>query len=257
MEIPPLPSLASLAAGDKFSTFIADKFGKPVAPAPSAQGSFSLLVAFGRCRHRLEESFVADVLCSLFGNPAGFFRVSLLEDRIFLFSVTCKEVGFEIYKIRKLSCVDFEISFHLFNDSGLASARSLSTDKPSFPWKEVGKKSSYAEMAKKPAKALPNVRRNMRGSSAMNQNSSSRILTGANQIPVARQFGGRQFYNSGSRKSVFDRLIFPRVSVFYRINWQEAQVHPLVSEFFREGWSLSEWFSAVSEFFRKGWNSSE
>jgi hypothetical protein len=97
----------------------------------------------------------------------------------------------------------------------------------------------------------------MRGSSAMNQNSSSRILTGANQIPVARPFGGRQFSNSGSRKSVFDRLIFPRVSVFLSYQLARSTGSPPVSEFFREGWSLSEWFSAVSEFFRKGWNSSE
>jgi hypothetical protein len=52
------------------------------------------------------------------------FRVCQLEDRIFLFSVSCKAVGFEIYKLRIFSCDEFEVSFHLFN-VGLAAARSF------------------------------------------------------------------------------------------------------------------------------------
>lgn len=63
------------------------------------------------------------------------FQVCLVEDRVFL--VSCKEVGFEIYKIRKFSCDDFELSFHLFNETSLAAARSLSSCKPVFPWAEV------------------------------------------------------------------------------------------------------------------------
>lgn len=75
---------ASVAEGQKFAAFIAEKFGKPVTPAPSALGSFSLLVAFGRCRHRLDESFAAEVLCRLFGDSAALFQVCLIEDRISL-----------------------------------------------------------------------------------------------------------------------------------------------------------------------------
>ena len=36
-------------------------------------------------------------------------------------SVSCKAVGFEVYKIRDLICDDFKLSFHLFNDVGLVS----------------------------------------------------------------------------------------------------------------------------------------
>lgn len=58
--------LKSLAAGDKFSAYISAMFGKPVAPSlAAAAGTFSLLVAFGRCHLRLEDSFVAAILSSL------------------------------------------------------------------------------------------------------------------------------------------------------------------------------------------------
>lgn len=81
--------------------------------------------------------------------------------------VSCKEVGFEVYKIRKFECEDFKLSFHLFNDCSLATARSLSSSdgQQSFPWFEVGPKQklSFADAVKKPALV---------------------VLTGANSFPV-------------------------------------------------------------------------
>lgn len=195
----------SVAAGDKFSAFVSDKFGMPVAPGEQRSGVFSLLVAFGRCKSRLEESFVARTLGAILGGPAEHFLVSLVEDRIFFFLVSSKAIGFEVYKIRKFICAEFELSFHLFNEAGLSSARTFSSGLPVYPWVEVSKKSSYAEVAAKPA-VFP---------SSTKQISVRRPavpLSGANKIPVrtppARQFAAPRVHG----KSFFDRLSFPRVS---------------------------------------------
>lgn len=83
---------------------------------------------------------MASSLSAILGGAVDSFRVSLVEDRIFLFTVSCKRVGFEIYKMRSFHCVEFELFFQLFNDSGLAFACSHSSCSPIFPWHEVGKK---------------------------------------------------------------------------------------------------------------------
>ena len=67
----------------------------------------------------MDVPFVAGTLCMLFGSSSDSFKVGLVQDRIFLFNVSYKAVGFEIYKIRELSCDEFKLSFHLFNDVGL------------------------------------------------------------------------------------------------------------------------------------------
>jgi len=136
-----MPPLASKAAGAAFSAFILSKFGKEIAASYSSSDCFSLLVAFGRCRFRLDDSFVASSLTSILGCSAEALHVCSLEDRIFLFSVSCKAVGFEIYRLRGFSCDEFELFFHLFNEAGLAAARvSISRQPEPFPWVEVRKK---------------------------------------------------------------------------------------------------------------------
>ena len=121
----------------------------------------------------------------------------MIEDRIFIFSVSSKAIGFEIYRIRKFVCDELELSFHLFNDSGLASARSFSSNLLIFPWVEVRKKSSYADVVKKPAI----------------------VLTGANRVPIRSSPVRQNATSKAQRKSVFDRLSFPRISVFDRLSW--------------------------------------
>ena len=120
----------------------------------------------------------------------------MIEDRIFIFSISSKAIGFEIYRIRKFVCDELELSFHLFNDSGLASARSFSSNLPVFPWVEVRKKSSYADVKKPIA-----------------------VLTGANRVPIRSSPVRQNDTSRAQRKLVFDRLSFPRISVFDRLNW--------------------------------------
>ncbi|CAD6270538.1 unnamed protein product [Miscanthus lutarioriparius] len=115
-----LLSLSEAAQGERFAAFVLRSFVRPVSSSSPVHGAFSLLVAFGRCRFRLEESFVAQSLSAILGGPVDSFNVCLVEERIFLFSVSCKETGFEIYKLRAFKCVEFELFFQLFNDSGLS-----------------------------------------------------------------------------------------------------------------------------------------
>ena len=192
-----LPSLASAAVGEKFSSFILGKYGMPVAPSAPSAGAFALLVALGRCCFRVDESFVASTLSAILGDLAEHFHVSLIEDRIFLFSISSRAIGCEIYRIRKFVYDELELSFHLFNDSGLASARSFSSNLSVFPWVEVRKKSSYADMVKKTAA----------------------VLTGANRIRIRSPPVRQNATSKAQRKSVFDHLSFLRISVFDRLGW--------------------------------------
>jgi hypothetical protein len=57
----------------------------------------------------------------------------MVEHWIFLFSVSSMDIGFEVYKIRKFICIELELSFHLFNEASLSSARSFSSNLPVYP----------------------------------------------------------------------------------------------------------------------------
>jgi hypothetical protein len=107
-----------------FSAFILNKFGKEITSNYSSPDGFSLLVAFGRCRFCLDDSFAASSLSTILGCPTEALNVSLLKDRIFFFSVSCKEVGFEIYSLPSFACDEFVLFFHLFNEAGLVAAHS-------------------------------------------------------------------------------------------------------------------------------------
>jgi hypothetical protein len=167
--------LASKAAGAAFSAFISSKFGESVGASNLSLVGFSLLVAFGRCRFRLEEAFVASSLSTILGCSGDALSVCSLEDRIFLFSVSCKLVGFEVYKIRSFSCEEFELSFHLLNNAGLAAARLKASGQPKqFPWIQAGKKPSYADMVKSRNVVLTGANKQKIGSKPLFANSAFR-----------------------------------------------------------------------------------
>lgn len=156
-----LTALADAARGIQFSEFVRSATGLLVAPVAPDAASFSMLVAFGRCRCRLEIPFVAGCLSSILGGPPSSFHVSQFEDRIFFFLVSNKQIGFKVYNLRKFACSDFELFFQLFNESGLAHARANINPVPIFPWVEVGKRQPAAAAPKRAA-----------------------LLTGANSIPL-------------------------------------------------------------------------
>jgi hypothetical protein len=118
VEIVAAPSL-NFKRGIDFEDNIWLKFGHPVNYVSSARRRDFLLVAsFSRSHFRLNVHTVGIVLQSCFGGLASLFKVLLLKDRSFKFSVASKSVGFQIYNSGKISEVDFDISFNLWGNGG-------------------------------------------------------------------------------------------------------------------------------------------
>jgi len=84
-----------LQPGLDFQAFIRHKFGLPInARAGSERGSFILVVSFGRCKSKLSPLLVGHILQAVLDGRALDFWVSLLQDRVFSFVVSSKQVGF-------------------------------------------------------------------------------------------------------------------------------------------------------------------
>lgn len=68
----------------------------------------------------------------------------MLQDQIFRFAVSEKNVGFLILKLKSFSCEQFKMFFHLCNDLGfqLAMSSSKLDSGPTFDWVEVRPKKS-------------------------------------------------------------------------------------------------------------------
>jgi hypothetical protein len=173
-------------------------------------------------RFRLSPESVEHCLASVLGGTSKNFAAIQLEDQIFRFSVSSKQVGFLVLRLESFACDSFKLAFHLYNDSGLFAARVFSksdSGPPPSPWIEVNRKnkngSSYADVVR----------------------SNQPTLTGANTTPIGRQTtdsrranGVINFSNKGfkslsssgihpkQRISVFNRISFPRRSVFDRLN---------------------------------------
>jgi hypothetical protein len=85
-------------------------------PFPAPDGSFFLLATYRPFLiHLTEESFALPLQSCLGGN-ASDFHVKLLSNNHFRFSVFSKEVGFQIYKKRRVITSSFDIYFHLWSN---------------------------------------------------------------------------------------------------------------------------------------------
>jgi hypothetical protein len=112
------PSL-NFKRGIDFEDNIWLKFGHLVNHvAGDTSRDFLLVASFSRSHFRLNMHTVGIVLQSCFGGLASLFKVQLLKDRSFRFSVASKSVGFQIYNSGKTSEVDFDISFNLWGNGG-------------------------------------------------------------------------------------------------------------------------------------------
>jgi hypothetical protein len=125
-QVPPISSTLAHAAlfkdldfshGIIFSKVVKNKFHKEVHPS-SSSGHFLMVVAFGRATFKLEEDLVGIALEAAISGFCGQLKVSLLQDRVFSFTVSNKEVGFHILKLRKFSCTHFKCFFYLWGRGG-------------------------------------------------------------------------------------------------------------------------------------------
>lgn len=103
--------------GLEFQDKIHQRLQSPVHhPLPTPDGSIFLLATFRRYLFRLTEESVSLALQSCLGGRASDFHVKFLSNNHFHFSVFSKDVGFQVYKLRRVITKSFDIYFHLWNN---------------------------------------------------------------------------------------------------------------------------------------------
>lgn len=142
-----------------------------------------------------------------------------LDQQVFRFVVSCKQVGFVVLGLNSFSSVDFKLAFLLCNDASFAKALAFSKSDsgPSFTYEEVHSKKcklSFADVARAPPPPL---------------SGANAVLLGANvawrikdhlQRSSSYHIGS---FHSQSRPSVFQRISFPRKSVFQRLEFGNSR----------------------------------
>lgn len=86
-----------------------------ITPSPTA---FHLVASFGRSAILLNEDSVGLILQSCLGGSAKNYNVLHLLGWMVSFSVTCKNVGIMIHKLKSFSCKSFAIFFYLWSGGG-------------------------------------------------------------------------------------------------------------------------------------------
>jgi hypothetical protein len=178
------------SVGLHFEDWIFRKFNCPINPLPGKfdRHAFLLVVSFGRCSSRLCEESVGLLLQSFIGGSAKLFRPLQLLDRVFRFSLSCKELGFTVYRRHSFSCSSFKAYLHLWNSGAPNWIKEwqLFSEEESNSWTMVSRgrsaKASYADIAR------------------------SSVLSGVMLVPLGGQV------RSGClkpRSSVFNRISFP------------------------------------------------
>jgi len=100
-----------------FQDGIRQKLRSPVYhPFPTPDCSFFLLVTFRRFLFRLTEDSIALALQSCLGGRASDFHIQFLSNNHFCFSVFSKDVGFQVYKLKRIITETFDAYFHIWNN---------------------------------------------------------------------------------------------------------------------------------------------
>jgi hypothetical protein len=142
--------------GVDFAFKVRSSFSTPDHP-PSGVPGFTLVVSFGRANFCLTDKNVSIALQSCFGCDPSLIHTSCIRERVFSFNVISKAVGFMIYNLSSFSCPAFKCYFHLWGFGGPQWIREHRA------WlKEIESEWHYVP----------------------SRSSSSRLLTGANSIPI-------------------------------------------------------------------------
>ncbi|KQJ81759.1 hypothetical protein BRADI_5g02903v3, partial [Brachypodium distachyon] len=146
----------------------------PITVPASARPDFFMVASFGRCKFRLTPESVGNLLDVCLGGNQVEFRVILLRDRTFRFSVTNKLIGFHIAKLASFTCSNFVVYFHLWGFGGSDYIREF------YAWER--EEQQLWESPKKHCSPRKTDR-----SYAQVTSQAPDILTGANAIPIVRQ----------------------------------------------------------------------
>jgi hypothetical protein len=246
--------------GQAFSEKIKNLLSVQVAYGEKGPSSaFFLLVSFSRFRFRLTVEAVQACLASILGGTSCNFSVLQLDEQVFCFRVSCKRVGFLVLQLVSFACDSFKLAFHLCNNAGFqaALAFSKSDSGPSFSWTEVRKKKfghlSYAQVARSNRTPLSGANKTPLGNlgdskliSSSNGANSQHFGSPGSSVPrfgtplgLSREdhdisgrqaprnnVSGPQQGTSGNhrpRLSVFNRISFPKRSVFDRLDFRSTQ----------------------------------
>lgn len=141
--------------GIAFSRLVSQRFSCSVSPKPPISSSaFHLVVSFGRSAIRLNEDSVSLILQACLGGIAKDFNVFHLSGWMFSFSVSCKNVGLMVYKLKSVSCKSFAIFFHLWSGGGpnWHQEYDLRCKERDAEWTLVGSKhkKSFADIVRSP-----------------------------------------------------------------------------------------------------------
>lgn len=189
--------------------------------------SFALVVAFGRCKFKLDVASVGLLLQATIGGTAAHFHVSLLAERTFRFFVSSRRVGLFVYNLRSYTCQLCSLTLHLWSNGGPNWRRELQlfNREEALSWKTASKprrvqpnptRKSFAEVVKAgpspPLSGANGVPLGPPPPAALTAQSSGAnsvpfghhhpLLTGANGVPL----GDRRHPIFGSRRPVFTRL---------------------------------------------------
>lgn len=155
----PASSMAGLSdldfdPGANFEKLVLQHFGCTVSPISFPSPSvFHLVASFGRSAVRLNEDSVGLILQSCLGGKAKDFNVLHLSGWMSSFTVSCKNVGLLVRKLRSFSCKNFAIFFFLWGGGGpdWQKEYSLWLLEQDAEWTTVGSKpkgKSYADIVK-------------------------------------------------------------------------------------------------------------
>jgi len=178
-------------------------------PHHSPDGSFFLLVTFRRHLFRLTEDSVSLALQSCLGGHALDFHVTFLSNNHFRFSVFSKQVGFHVYRLRRVITSTFDLYFHLWNNGTPHWEREKRAweEEQEKEWTKVLSKRSKREAVKasKPQKRV-SFAKNLVDHSPPKHSPQSSICFGAFSAPIKEStnllFGNTKIQIGGAHNRV-------------------------------------------------------